>query len=124
MNRKIVAAWIAIIALTAALGCSQKVDNSPSFAKAAIDRAKSATTPQAITLSNQTLVYECPKCGNDYDKPGQCPTDQAELVATQVSYICPADNQPVDGAGKCPRCEMNAKIVKMALNGTGTTTTQ
>src|SRR5437016_10256063 len=106
--------------LLALAGCTkQPVDNSPSFAKAAIDRAKSATQPQAVTLTNQTLVYECPKCGNDYDKAGQCPMDQAELVATQVSYICPADNQPVDQAGKCPRCETNARVQKMALNGSG-----
>jgi hypothetical protein len=121
-HRTLSLVWIALAAILA--GCSQKVDNSPSFAKAAIDRAQSTTQPQAITLTDQTLVYECPKCGNDYDKAGKCPMDQSDLVATQVSYICPADNQPVDHAGKCPRCEMDARIQKMALNGTGTTTTQ
>jgi len=105
--------------LVLAAGCSQKVDNSPSFAKSAIDRAKSVATPNAVTLTNQTLVYECPKCGNDYDKAGKCPMDQTELVATQVSYICPADNQPVDQAGKCPRCNADARVQKMALNGAG-----
>ena len=114
-----------VISLALLGGCSKKVDNSPSFAKAAIDRAKDVTQPNAITLTNQSLVYECPKCGNDYDKAGKCPMDQADLVATQVSYICPADNQPVEGAGKCPRCNMDARIDKVALNGsTGGTPTQ
>src|SRR5258708_33766994 len=107
-----------VISLALVAGCSKKVDNSPSFAKAAIDRAKSVASPNQITLTNQTLVYECPKCGNDYDKAGKCPMDQTDLVATQVSYICPADNQPVDGAGKCPRCNMDARIDKVALTGT------
>lgn len=109
---------LVVVVLALAAGCSKKADQSPSFAKTAIDRAKDAATPNAITLTNQKLVYECPKCGNDYDKPGKCPMDQTALVATQVSYICPADNQPVDGAGKCPRCNMNARIEKVALNST------
>ncbi len=111
------------LALLALAGCSQKADNSPSFAKSAIDRARAVTQPNVITLTNQTLVYECPKCGNDYDKAGKCPMDGAELTAMQVSYICPADNLPVDGVGKCPRCEMNARVQKVALNGTGGTGT-
>ena len=105
-------------------GCSKKVDNSPSFAKSAIDRAQSVAQPNVITLTDQTLVYECPKCGADYDKAGKCTMDQTDLVAMQVSYICPADNQPVEHAGKCPRCEVNARIDKVALNGTGGTSTQ
>jgi predicted small lipoprotein YifL len=111
----------AVLAALALAGCSQKkADNSPSFAKSAIDRATSATQPNAIQLTNQTLTYECPKCGVDYDKAGKCPTDGADLVAMQVSYICPADHQPVDQAGKCPRCQMDATIQKVALNGGGT----
>jgi hypothetical protein len=115
MNRAVLP--VLVFALLA--GCAKKVDNSPSFAKSAVDRATSATQPQAITLTNQTMVYECPKCGADYDKAGQCPMDQTELVAMQVSYICPADNQPVEQAGKCPRCNANARIDKVALNGAG-----
>jgi len=105
-----------------AIGCSQKKadDSSPSFAKSAVDRAMSATQPNPIEITNQTLVYECGKCGTDYDKPGQCPADGSELVATQVSYICPADHLPADHAGKCPRCNMDVTIQKVALNGSGT----
>jgi hypothetical protein len=36
-------------------------------------------------------------------------------VATQVSYTCPADNQAVEEAGKCPRCPMNAKVNKTVV---------
>ena len=109
----------ALFALTLA-GCSGHVDNSSaSVPRTAINRAMSATQPQVVTLTNQTLVYECSKCGTDYDKAGQCPSDQTELTAMQVSYICPADNEAVEGAGKCPRCQMNARIDKVALNGSG-----
>jgi hypothetical protein len=38
-----------------------------------------------------------------------------DLVKESVAYICPADNQPVDHAGKCPRCDANAKVVKTAV---------
>ena len=110
----------ALCALTMSLaGCSRQVDNSPSVPRQAVDRAIAATQPQPVTLTNQTLVYECPKCGADYDKAGQCPSDHSELAAMQVAYICPADDLPVDGSGKCPRCQMNARVQKMALNGSG-----
>ena len=108
------------VSLAALAGCSQKADNSSSFAKSAVDRATSATQPNAIELTNQTLTYECPKCGTDYDKPGQCPSDGTELTAMQVTYICPADHLPVDQAGHCPRCQMNSTIQKVALSGAGT----
>ena len=63
-------------------------------------------------LTDQKLVYECPTCGMTYDRAGTCNMGCGELVAMNVDYICPADNQPVDQAGKCPRCRMDAKIVK------------
>lgn len=113
---------LALLALAALAGCAMKQDNSPSVAKTSIDRARAATQPQAITLTSQTLVYECPKCGADYDQAGHCPMDQAELVATQVAYICPADNQPVQQTGKCPRCAANARVEKTALAGVPGTT--
>ena len=111
---------LTVLVALALAGCSQKkVDNSPSFAKTVVDQATMATQPNAIVLTNQALVYECPKCGTDYDKAGKCPTDGTDLVATQVSYICPADHQPADHAGKCPRCNMDVQIQKVAMNGAG-----
>jgi len=80
--------------------------------------AMTAAAPQQIDmLTDQTLVYECPKCGMDFDGAGKCSMDGAELVATQVSYICPADNKPVERAGKCPRCAVNARVEKTAMAG-------
>ena len=78
--------------------------------------ANAVATPQQLDqLTDQTLVYECPKCGMDFDRASKCSMDGAELVATQVSYICPADGKPVERAGKCPRCAVNARIEKTAL---------
>ncbi len=97
--------WILLPMLALALiGCQAK------------PAARAASSPRAINeLTTQTMVYTCPKCGADYDAPGKCPMDDAALVKTRVDYICPADNQPVSRAGKCPRCAANARIVKTAM---------
>ena len=75
-----------------------------------------ATAPRLIEeLTDQKLVYECPKCGMDFDAAGKCSMDGAELVAMRVGYSCPADGKAVERAGKCPRCAMNARVEKTAL---------
>ncbi len=75
-----------------------------------------AAAPKTIaTLTDQKVVWECPSCGMDYDGPGTCSMDGATLVKTDISYICPVDNKPVDHAGPCPRCNANAKIVRTAV---------
>ncbi len=66
-------------------------------------------------LTSQTLVYECPECGMDYDAPGECSTDHSKLVKTGIEYICPADSRPVEHSGKCPRCAANATVKRTAL---------
>jgi len=116
---------LALSALLLALaGCSAQQSASsqtPSGAKTAVTGAQAASQPKAIdALTKETLVYDCPKCGMDYDKPGKCQMDGTELVATQVAYICPSDNQPVEHSGKCPRCAANALVQKTAL-GPGAT---
>ncbi len=120
MNRLLALVFLAL----ALFGCSSKQSassQSPPAAKTAVTQAGDAAKPQAIdALSRQTLVYECPKCGMDYDKAGKCGMDGAELVATRVAYICPADDKPVEHAGKCPRCAANARIEKTALAAGGT----
>ena len=74
------------------------------------------SSPKVITqLTDQTLVWNCPRCGMDYDAPGKCPMCGVDLVKTQVSYVCPVDQQPVARYGKCPRCDANAKVVRTAL---------
>ena len=112
--------------LLALAGCTAQPKSSASSDKAATrqsDGAVTAAAPQSIDeLTNQTLVYECPKCGMDYDRAGTCSMDGATLVAMKVSYVCPADGKPVKRAGHCPRCQMNARIDKTAL-ATGTSAT-
>lgn len=86
--------------------------------------AATATPPEAVTtaapkvinqLTDQKRIYECPKCGMDYDGPGACTMDGATLVAMNVAYICPADGKPVARAGKCPTCNLDVKVVKTAM---------
>jgi uncharacterized C2H2 Zn-finger protein len=82
---------------------------------AGTDAVDAAAPRQIDALTDQTLVYECPRCGMDFDAAGRCSMDGAELVATRVHYICPADNKSVERAGKCPRCAANARVEKTAM---------
>ena len=83
-------------------------------------QAVTAAAPKEIdVLTSQTKIWECPECGMDYDGPGTCNMDGSTLVETNVSYICPADNKPVEHSGKCPRCAVNARIEKVAMATSG-----
>ena len=94
----------ALLALT--LGCQAKPKAT----------ATVASGPAIIgELTNQTVVYECPQCGMDFDGPGQCSMDHIDLVKTGIAYICPADNKAVEHSGKCPRCAANATVQRTAL---------
>ncbi len=108
-----------IACLLAALlaGCSAQKSHAPASAESQTQRSSQAViaaAPQAIDLTDQKRVWECPTCGIDYDAAGKCPMDGAELKAMDVSYICPADNKPVEHTGKCPRCAANARVDKVA----------
>ena len=82
--------------------------------------AGDASKPRAIAaLTDQTQVYECPKCGMDFDQAGACSMDGTALVAMKVAYICPADEKPVDHSGACPRCPANARVEKTAMAVSG-----
>jgi len=109
MNRILCASLIAI----AIAGC-QSAPKSPQNA-AGTDAATVAAKPKEIDITDQKQVWECPKCGMDYDGPGTCSMDGSTLVEMNVSYICPADNKPVEHAGKCPRCAVNARVEKVAV---------
>jgi uncharacterized C2H2 Zn-finger protein len=75
-----------------------------------------ASGPRMIEeLTNQRQVFECPKCGMDFDAAGVCSMDSTVLVATRVDYTCPADGKAVEKAGHCPRCAMNARVEKTAM---------
>ena len=101
---------IASLALT---GCGAQPSSQASRGKT--DAALAAAPSEIQDLTDQKKVWECPQCGMDYDGPGECTMDHSKLVETKVDYICPADNQPVDKAGKCPRCPANARVVKTAI---------
>ena len=103
----------AALAAIAVAGCqtAQKAPRSATDTPAA-----AAAAPHSIdALTSQTQVWECPKCGMDYDGAGTCSMDGATLVETRVSYICPADDRPVEHSGKCPRCAANARIEKSPM---------
>jgi len=104
--------WVAAALLVVA-GCGAQPSSRASGAKTS---AVAAAAPNEVQeLTDQKKVWECPQCGMDYDGPGQCAMDHSKLVETKVDYICPADNQPVEKAGKCPRCPANARVVKTAI---------
>ena len=94
---------------------STPANPTPASAPAS-NSAVAASAPKVIEeLTTQRTVYECPKCGMDFDAAGACSMDGATLVATQVDYSCPADGKPVDQGGQCPRCAMHARVEKTAL---------
>jgi hypothetical protein len=113
------------IAVLALAGCSAPQKSAETAAETPAAPATQpgsdavvATAPnQLAELTDQTLVYECPKCGMMFDAAGTCSMGCGELVATQVSYTCPKDNQAVAKAGQCPRCPMNARVDKTAMAG-------
>jgi hypothetical protein len=79
-------------------------------APAAADRA-----PAQVALSDQRKVWECPKCGMDFDGPGTCSMGCAELVEMNVAYLCPVNGRDVGKAGKCPDCPQNVTVQKTAV---------
>lgn len=118
---------LAVLAL-AGCGAAQKSADTTAVTPAAqtpaepgvaagADAAVAAAPNLIAELTDQTMVYECPKCGMMFDAAGTCSMGCAELVPTQVSYTCPKDNQAVAKAGTCPRCPMNARVEKTAMAG-------
>ena len=105
--------WIGMLVFALALAGCGVTPPSDTTASRAASSPKSKSGPKAIlALTDQKMVYDCPKCGADYGSAGNCPMDGTPLVATAVAYICPADNKPVDHSGACPRCAANARVEK------------
>lgn len=109
-----------ILVLFAALallaGCSsEKPAASASSEAANATNATAAATPNSVEITNQKTVWQCPNCGMNFDGPGRCSMNDGDLVEMKVDYICPADNKPVEAAGKCPRCDQNARVVTTAV---------
>ena len=115
---------VLLIAALVLAGC-QSAPKSTEQAGGSHATTPAATDPNApvliASLTDQTKVWECPKCGMMFDRAGMCSMDpEVALVETNVSYTCPADNKPVEKAGKCPRCPMNARVDKVAVAATTT----
>ena len=109
--------WMIPVMVLALAGCGAQQKPAASNAGAQGTTAVTASAANEILeLKDQTLIYECPKCGMMFSAAGTCTMDGDTLVATQVAYTCPADNKPVAHAGQCPRCAMNARVEKTALN--------
>src|SRR5262245_35940422 len=113
---------VALVALILA-GCSARPHAAGTAAapahggaaKTGSDAAVAGAPREIQELTNQRLIYECPKCGMMFDGAGACTMDGTTLVATRVDYVCPMDHQPVEHAGSCPRCPMNARVQKTAM---------
>ncbi len=105
--------WACIVTLfiAAAAGCGGNPSSTAGKSDAP-NLAAAGDVPQLVVISDQKRVYECPKCGMTFDRAGTCTMNCGELVEMSVDYICPADNGAVEKAGKCPRCPMDARIVK------------
>jgi len=70
-------------------------------------------------LTNQAIVFECRRCERLYDGSGECVSDGTELGPARITYRCPADEEPVPDAGKCPRCGREAEIFKAVRRADG-----
>lgn len=114
---------IGLLALACLAGCGGATDRGatpPPGERAAQAPAPvppdPKTYPKLITeLTDQTEVYQCPVCKMVFEGPGICTMKCAELVRTRVAYSCPADGKPVEHAGKCPRCDMDATVTMTAM---------
>ncbi len=107
-------AVLLLLAMLTISGCQTK------GARAALDGRKVDEGPKAIpVLHRETLVYECPKCGMDYEAAGQCTMCKIDLVKTAVAYKCPTDGQAVEHSGKCPRCAASAVVEKTTIADAG-----
>jgi len=113
MNRTLFAALVAL-ALAGCQSAPKSATDTQATTKSGTEAVTAAAPKEIMELVDQTKVWECPKCGMDFDGPGTCHMDGATLVETNVSYICPADNKPVEHSGKCPRCATNARVDKVA----------
>jgi rubrerythrin len=114
MNRILLATLVAV-AIAGCQSAPKSTENTAATPASGTDAVTAAKPKEIMELTDQRKVWECPKCGMDYDAAGTCGMDGATLVEMNVNYICPADNKPVEHSGKCPRCPTNARIDKVAV---------
>src|SRR5436190_22171713 len=104
---------LATVALVVLLlpGCGARASSTASAPGPSPQTGATRIGPAVVAqLTDQTLIYHCPECGMDYDGPGQCSMEHADLVPVRVDYVCPLDHQAVAHAGQCPRCAAPATI--------------
>jgi len=113
---------LGFVLVLALAGCSSapKTDShlavTPDPAIATATATTAGHEPAKIAqLSDQREVWDCPKCGMDFDAAGSCTMCNAELVHTRVDYSCAADGKAVERAGQCPRCTVPVVVKKTAL---------
>ena len=98
------------------LGCgSTERAAEPAASTSQAQPTVGAAPAQIAELTDETRVFECPKCGMMFTAAGNCSMGCGPLTETAVAYICPADDQAVSKAGRCERCPMNARVVKSAI---------
>lgn len=63
------------------------------------DTSKVTKTESKVNIKE---VFQCPNCGYEQDKPGQCPMCKAELKKTKVArtYACPTCDYSQKNPGK------------------------
>jgi uncharacterized C2H2 Zn-finger protein len=115
--------WLLVLVVLALAGCGTAKQSADRSTPSASGTATAAST-EIVELTDQTLIYECPKCGMMFSAAGTCTMDGDSLVATRVDYLCPADGKPVAHAGQCPRCAVHARVEKTALAPGGASSTQ
>lgn len=107
---------VVLVAILLVPGCQAKPKTTAAPQAATTPEAATAPDPVLINVvTNQAVVYSCPQCGMDFEKPGQCSMCHVDLVKTAIAYICPADNKPVEHSGQCPRCVANAEVRRTAM---------
>jgi len=105
--------WLFILAI---VGLVILKNESVSFAcggcsKAwAQEKADTDTSKPAVKDESKVSIkeaYQCPNCGYEQYKPGQCPMCKTELKKTKVArtYKCPTCDYSQARPGQCPMCK-------------------
>jgi hypothetical protein len=117
--KRTLALWPLLFVLA---GCAQapstqaKADAPAAASDVRTASAPAGGTPQSVVaITDQHVIYVCPRCAMEFDRAGQCGMCHVDLEPVRIDYLCPADGKPVERAGRCPRCEADAKIVRTAM---------
>jgi len=115
MRSPLTSAASLVLALALAAGCGGEPAATSTPTPVATNRAAAPGTEGAVpaeitTLTTEREVYDCPKCDMVFDRAGMCTMCHVDLVHSRVDYSCAVDQQPVEQAGRCPRCPQDAVV--------------